>query len=181
MPAISSFLAAAAITTTLGQAFTQSQAIESRGDYETEVYRTNTRLANLQAEDAIQRGDEDSDTHKEQVKVLIGRQRAILAAQGIEINADSGSPISIQEETAALGALDALTIRNNAWRESWGFKVQAADFEARANFAEIEARNNASNTLLTGGLQALNTGLNLGYYRQIGKPTTTTPTPTTVK
>jgi len=178
MGAAASILTVSSIATTGLQTFSQYNAVKSQGEYQKNVYETNARFANVQAEDAIRRGDKNSESHLKQVRALIGGQRATLAAQNVEI--DSGSPLAVQMDTAGIGALDALEIRNNAWRESWGFKVQSADFQSKARFAMLEARNKANNTLLTGGLQALNSGLNMAYYRQIGNPSTTTTTPTTI-
>ena len=79
-------------------------------------------------------------------KQLIGRQRAVLAANGVDVN--EGSAVDIQVDTAGIGKLDELTIRSNAAREALGYRYQA--YNARvagenyiadaANFA-IQAEN----------------------------------------
>jgi hypothetical protein len=105
----------------------------------------------LQAEDALERGREEESRHRFGVRRFAGSQRAALAGQGIDIS--SGSAADIQEETAVLGELDTLTIRNNAAREAWGYRTQAElTRQFGANAAE-NLRNQARGTLLTGGAQ----------------------------
>lgn len=139
----------------------QASALRSQGAYERQTFETNSRLAAIQAEDAIRRGDKEATELKKNTKRLIGSQRAALAAQGLDLEADDA--LAIQQETAELGAQDALTLKNNAWREGWGFRVQAQDSASRGAFAEVTAKNTARNTLLTGGLNAARE-LAGGYY-----------------
>jgi hypothetical protein len=44
----------------------------------------------------------------------------------------------VQADQAYLGELDALSIRNNAQREAWGFKMEATDLRKRAEIARKE-------------------------------------------
>lgn len=144
--------AAAGGISAIGSSYAQSQAMKSQGEYERMTMDANARLANIQAEDTIKRGNKEAAEHIKQTKKLIGSQRAAMAAQGIEVNADSA--LDIQAETAAMGELDALTIRNNAWREAWGYRVSASDLSFRGRFAEMAARGQSRQTLVTGGMQA---------------------------
>jgi hypothetical protein len=138
----------------LAAAYQQSETMKAQGDFQRQQFETNARLAEMQAQDTIKRGDEDAAAYKKQVKQVIGSQRAAMAAQGIEL--DSGSALDIQEETAGIGALDALTIKNNAWREAWGYRMQASSMAGQGAMAQIGARNDARNTMLTGGMNAAN-------------------------
>lgn len=150
----------------VGNAYAQSQALKAQGNFQKQAFETNSHLAELQAEDAIKRGDKEAGQIKAKARQMIGTQRAALAAQGIDVN--SGSARDIQEDTAAMSELDALTIKNNAFREAWGYKVQALDFRARGQFAELSARTQSRSTLLTGGMQAIGYGLQSGYYARGG-------------
>lgn len=133
-------------------AYSQASAIKAKGNYEKNQLQFNAQLAELQAEDAINRGNKDAALKKKQTKQVIGSQRAALAAQGIEVNSDTA--LEIQQDTAGLGAEDVQTIKNNAAREAWGYRVQANDYSNQAAFTAIAAKNDARQTLLTGGLQA---------------------------
>jgi hypothetical protein len=151
----------------LGQGIGQSMAVKARGDYEEFIARQNADLAERDAKEITKRGDKASSDYKNQVNQLKGQQRSSMAAQGIDIN--QGSAAEIQKETATLGALDALQLKNNAWREAFGMRGQANQYRAQARMTGISARNEARNTLLTGGMQALSSGAKAAYYLPSGK------------
>lgn len=134
-----------------GEAFTQSRALREQARFERQRSLQNARLADLQAQDATRRGDETSRVINERTARLIGRQRAALAAQGQDL--DEGDALAIQEETAQLGELDALTARMNAFREAWGYGIQADQYRSDARTIRRAGRTAARNTLLSGGLR----------------------------
>lgn len=140
------------MASSLSGAYAESQALKTQGKYEQAQAETNARLSDMQAEDAIRRGDKDAKNYGAKVKQTIGAQRARMAAQGIEI--DDGSALDIQGDTAAIGAEDVMTIKNNAWREAWGFRAQSNQFRTEGRFANHRARTMAKQTLITGGIQA---------------------------
>jgi len=135
----------------LASSIQQSQAIRQQGNYQKNQLQFNAQVAELQANDATNRGNKEVSTKKKQAKQIIGSQRAALAAQGIEVNEDTSS--LIQQDTAGLAAEDISTIKNNAWKEAWGYRVQALDYNSQAGFAQISSKFNANQTMLTGGLQ----------------------------
>jgi len=138
-------------------AYSQAQAYEAQGYYQKKMSKINASFAEMEAEDAIKRGDREAGDVRRRGKKIHGAQRAALAAQGIDI--DSGSALDIQDEARSMTEQDALTVRNNAWREAWGYRVQASNATAEGRMAQLTARGNARNTLLTGGLQATSYGL----------------------
>lgn len=131
-------------------AYSQSRAMKMQGQYQENQLNFNSKLAELQAEDATIRGNKEADIKRKQTKQVIASQRAALAAQGIEVNEDTA--LQIQQDTAGLGAEDVQTIKNNAWREAWGYKVQALDYSGQAKYAKNSAKFNSRQTILTGGL-----------------------------
>lgn len=139
------------------QSFSQSQAEKDAGRQVRSAYEFNAKMADLQAEDAVARGKEASDKSRRDTKRLIGAQRAAAAASGIEV--DSGSALDLQLDAAGFGAMDALTIKNNAAREALGYKAQALDYRSRGAMAEANAKTAAAGTLLTGGIRAFDIGL----------------------
>jgi len=161
MPVLLPALLASTAITTIGQSISSAISTKAMGEAQKATFETNARMAKLQAEDAIKRGDKAAALHAQKVKKLIGAQRAAYAGQGVDISI--GSPLDIQEETAELGALDVLTIRNNAYREAWGYRAQALDYTTQGKFASLEAKARARNTLLTGGLNTLNLGVQAAY------------------
>lgn len=147
-------------------AYSQSKAQKSEGAYQAQQFETNSRIANLQADDAIFRGNQDAARHKQQVKKVIGAQRAAMGAQGIEINADSA--LDVQADTAGLGAIDEATIKNNAFREAWGYRVAGADYASQAEFARLSAANKSRNTILTAGMNIVG-DIGTAYSKSKGK------------
>lgn len=109
----------------------------------------NAAVADLQGKDAIERGAEEESRFRTSVRGAIGSQRANIAAGNVDVS--FGSAVDVQADAAFLGELDALTIRTNAARESWGYKVQAEDYRKRADitrkegvYLEQAGRQNAS-------------------------------------
>lgn len=116
------------------------------GKAQSQIAGYNARVAEAQAVDAIERGELEESRQRSSTQQLIGSQRARLAAQGIEI--DSGSALEVQEDTAALGEMDALMIRNNAAREAWGYRTQAADYRNQGTIAKAQGTSQAIGTIL---------------------------------
>lgn len=140
----------------------QAGAARMKADYDKSVADSNAKLADYQAEDAIQRGDKESSKLNKAVSGLVGNQRANFAAQGIDVG--TGSASEVQRDTKFLGALDYLKIKTNAAREAFGYKVQAANYTSAGQFAYAAGQNEANNTILTGGLSALGSGIMAGRY-----------------
>jgi hypothetical protein len=106
------------------------------------------KMADLQAQDAIQRGNQAARRAEVATTGEVGRARARMAAGGVSIS--SGSALDVQVQDATFGELDAQTIRNNAMREALGYKTQAglSALAARARAQAIEGQ--AVDTLATG-------------------------------
>lgn len=139
---------------------------QTRSGKETKgIYDNNAQIADWQAQDALDRGVVNERISRRQTKQVIGSQRASLASQGVDIN--KGSALDVQADAAYLGELDALTIRNNAAKEAWGYKVQANDYRNKGKIAKREGMFGAFNTILgsAGSLLLSNYG---GYGRKTG-------------
>lgn len=144
-------------------AFAKASAIRAQADAAARALLANASLAAFGGSDALKRGARLSQDKLQQAKDLIGRQRASFAAQGVEVN--TGTPADIQADTAALGALDAEIIRENAAREFFAFRLQEINLQEQAAVTKIAAKGAARSTLITGGLNlvrgATQTGLGL--------------------
>lgn len=133
---------AGAATSAVG-AVKQGNAAKKQNDF-------NAGIADAQATDALARGREDEDRFRTEARRIRGSQRSALAASGVEV--DSGSALDVQADAASLGELDALTIRHNAEREAWGFRVDAEN-----------SRQQGRNAQSAGRMQALGTTIGTGY------------------
>lgn len=136
----------------------QRHAAEAKAqqyEYQAKVDENNRKVALWKAQDARARGAKDEAAHRVKVAQLKGRQRSALAASGVELG--GGSALDILGDTAALGELDALTIRSNAEREEYEQKVVASNLQANAGMKRMGATNariagkiNARTSLLAG-------------------------------
>jgi hypothetical protein len=145
----------------------QSKAMKAQGEYQSRILEDNAKISDFQAQEALKRGDREAKDLKKAGQQLIGSQRAALAAQGIDVNRDDAA--TVQSQTAGQIAEDAVTLKNNAWREAWGYRVEAQNQRQQAKFARQGAQTNARATLLTGGLQAVNSFADGAYKYYVKK------------
>lgn len=106
----------------------------------------NAQVAELQATDALARGQAEESQFRQSVRGLIGQQRTGFAGQNVDVG--SGSAADVQADAAFLGELDALTIRNNAAREAWGYRVDAQNARLGGQMQQSAARWGAAGTIL---------------------------------
>lgn len=155
-------LAAAALAlTAVGTAYSaygsiqQGKAQQAQMNYQAAVDRNNAVLAENQAKDAEKRGKEEERKRRMLTQSQISDQRVGFAANGIDLGSDSVTDTFA--DTAMIGELDALTIRNNAAREAWGYRVQGMNYSASAGMNTLAGKNartagyqSATSTLLGG-------------------------------
>lgn len=146
-------IALSQIAMTAVQTYGEVEASRTQDRFQRSQAAINSRLANMQAEDVIRRGEQDTVGIRRETRRLQGSQRAAFAGQGVDVN--SGSAALIQEETREFGEQDVVTARANAYREAWGLRVEASRIEARSRLESMALRNERRNTVLTGGLNAL--------------------------
>lgn len=112
------------------------EAQQRSAESQAELADYNAAVADLQAKDALDRGQEEEQRWRQKVRLMVGEQRAGQAASNVDVG--YGSAVDVQADTAFLGELDAMTIRNNAAREAWGYKVAGEDLRRRAQIARKE-------------------------------------------
>lgn len=119
------------------------------GNQADKLYQRNAQIAEIQAKDALARGRVEAKRARRQTEQVIGAQRTGFAAQGVDVN--RGSALDIQADAAYLGELDALTIRNNAAKEAWGYRTQADDLRFQGAVAKQEGQFGAFKTIIGAG------------------------------
>jgi hypothetical protein len=120
-------------------AYSSAKNQKKQGEYQAQIDRNNASAAEWQAADAVQRGNAAAATERRKGQQTLGTQRAAMAAAGLDIS--SGSALSILEDTDYFNEADQLTIKSNAAREAWGYKVQASHSMASANLRASAADN----------------------------------------
>lgn len=146
-----------------GAAVQQGNAANAAGKYNAQVAEMNATLADRRAKDALERGAVEEQQKRAQVAQLQGRQKAAMAANGVDLT--FGSPLDTLVDTAVLGDLDALTIRQNSAREAYDFRVQGVN--SRADGALSRANGRAAQTAgyLSAAGTVLGGGADIGKYR----------------
>lgn len=109
--------AVSVLSSTQGGAASQNQA-----NYQAAVAENNRIISEQNAQAATDAGEASSQTSQMRTAQQIGAKKAAAAASGVDIG--SGSPLDVIADTSRIGMLDALTIKNNAARAAYGYKVQ---------------------------------------------------------
>jgi len=152
-------------TADAASAYSESESIKAQGSYQRQMAQMNSALANEQASDASKRGEGAVRDLQKETRAKVGAQRAAAAASGVDVG--SGSAAQMQQDTELVAAQDALTIRNNAVREAWGYRTQATNIKSQGEFASLTARTQASQTLINGGMRAAGNALSAyGSYKE---------------
>lgn len=92
--------------------------------------RASAAFAEQRAREIRQAGAEEEAAHLRRVGQLRGRQRAALAAAGLDLT--EGSPLEILLGTELMSEIDARTIRENAEREAFAAEMDAFNFRTQA-------------------------------------------------
>jgi hypothetical protein len=100
--------------------------------------KENARRARMLASDALQRGEQKAGMVEIATTMRTGAQEVAYGHAGVDTT--SGSAARTIATTAMVGALDATIVRNNAFREAWGYELQARGLESAAREAEVAAR-----------------------------------------
>jgi hypothetical protein len=156
-----------------GSVYSSVTAQQIESDYKRQQLELNREMSEIQAKDAIIRGDRAAEAARAKTKRLIGSQRAALAAQGINI--EKGSALDVQTETAEFGAVDELTIKNNAWREAFGYRTQAMQLGNQAAQVGLSSNFAQRMTIATGGAQFVSGAATTAAYFGGGDKPKTVP------
>lgn len=107
------------------------QAYE-QGKFENDVSKFNAREQQNEATNTRNKSVEEENKQRRMTAELISKQRTESAAQGVDV--DSGSAFQLQQDSAMLGEVDAMTIKNN-------FDMRADMLESQAVLTRKEGKN----------------------------------------
>lgn len=140
---------------TLGLAGTimSVNGIKQEGRAEAKANQYNAAIMRQQAEDAKARGLEEQVSAARKNKQLLGQQRAMMAANGVDLS--SATPMELFTQTAEFGEEDRQTIIDNTNREVWGYNTQATLYDMAAKQAKKAAKRNTISTILGNGSNLL--------------------------
>jgi hypothetical protein len=123
----------------------------AQGKQDAATAETNRRLGVAQANDALLRGTKEETRYRRVIAQVAGQQKADFGARNVAV---SGTALDLLADTAQIGEEDALTIRNNAAREAWGYRNQASEASRWGANQLSNSRGQAIGTLLTEGSKA---------------------------
>lgn len=133
----------------------QSKALKQQAFYEQQIAGFNARIADMKEREAYANAEKDVNKVRRAKRQIIGSQRAAAAAQGIDIA--SGSALEIQQDTEIQAEEDVKEIRANAWKEAFGYKLEALQYRHKGAASALARKHQAKRTLIDSGLSAFNT------------------------
>lgn len=117
--------------------FYSSKMTKNQLAFEADISRINARLAELGARSAFEKGQQEVASLTLQAGQLKSRQRAAMAANGIDLG--EGSAAEIQASTEIMKEIDKNTLEANAVRSAWGYRVEASNLQSAAMMKEGSA------------------------------------------
>lgn len=144
--------AAGGVASAMG-AYSNARTQKAQLEAQAQAATSNAAVAATQARMALEMGEQQEAGQRMKTAALFSDQRAAMGANGVDMG--SGSPSEILASTKFMGERDALTIRDNAIRQAWGYKVGANNAltqaaSARAMAGSINPMVAAGSSLLTG-------------------------------
>lgn len=121
-------------------AVTQANAAADASDYNAAVNERNAQIAK-------NKGVAEEAAKRRETRRVLGKSRAAIGASGLQA---VGTPLAVLEETAAMGELDALTIRDNANKNQESYKMDANLDRMRAKAERQKGMFGAAGALLGG-------------------------------
>lgn len=153
-------IAAVAAVTAAAGAVTSGIASSNAASYSAQVAQNNATIASQNAAYATQAGQVKEQASRMKTAGVIGQQKAIQGASGLDVG--SGSNLDVRNSTADLGELDALTIRNNAAREAYGYQTTGQSYQAQAGLDKMTSSNDLTAGFISGGSSLLSSASSLG-------------------
>lgn len=107
--------------------------------YRAAVARVNKQVAEQNSDYALASGDKNAYRKGLETSFTLGKQTVAQGANGFDVN--SGTNVDVRDSTQAMGYMDQATIREEASRKAYGYRVKAASEEASAQMDEQAAVN----------------------------------------
>ncbi len=113
------------------------------------VAEANAQNAELQAQDALRRGEKDAQEIQRRAASFKSSQRVSLAAKGLDLG--YGTAADLQDQTDFFSQQDVATARTNARKEAWNLRAQRNNYQMEA--AASRPWMSSGSTLLAGAGQ----------------------------
>ena len=117
-------LSAVSAATAAYAGYTQAQTSKKIAEH-------NADVANIEAKDALARGEKAKIDARKRGSMIEGQQRTALASRGLDLS--EGSPIDILGQTSFFTQSDINIAGTNAKKEAWARQSQAANYQMSAD------------------------------------------------
>lgn len=117
----------------------QAAAISASDLYQAQVAENNAKIARQNAISTMQTGEISAENQELQDKAKTGTMVAAMGANGVDVNTGSNAQVRAGADQNTM--LDALTIRSNAARSAYGYRVEATSQKAQAGLDTQSAAN----------------------------------------
>lgn len=147
-----------AVQAIMGIGNTLSNTNSTATQYGTEamVASGNATLDQMAAQNATQRGIEGAQKYGRAFSQAFGQTKSDIIGSGTD--ATQGSALNRLNDLSSGGALDELTIRNNAANDAYGFNQKANQETTMSQLDLLKQKTAIGSGLLTAGLQGLKWG-----------------------
>jgi hypothetical protein len=113
------------------------QAASKNAAYQAAVAANNATIAQRNARTDIQAGETAATNEGLKTRAAVGTEKANQGASGVDVN--SGSAPAVRAGTQEVGLLDALTLRSDAAKRSYGQEVTATSETAQSGLETAES------------------------------------------
>lgn len=103
------------------------------------IARLNAQMMEQQTQAVFRSAEKDIVRKTMAAGQVKGKQRATLAANGIAVG--TGSAAEIQASTDLIKEMDTITMRQNATRQAWGYRMKAVGYEGEAYMAQANKQS----------------------------------------
>lgn len=107
----------------------------------------NATMSDYAAQDALRRGEEESQSAMRRARSIKSSQRVALAANGLDVG--YGTAQDLQDDTDFFGQMDSDTARYNASRDAWTARAGGQLSLAEGRAAAYQGGLQAGGTLLS--------------------------------
>ena len=134
-------------------AYDSASAQKTQLAYEANIAASNAALAHYQAQQTQVIADQQTAQQEMKTSQTFSSQRTSMAANGVDLS--QGSANEVLASTKYMGAVDAMTIQDNATRQAQAFNTEATNYSTESTM-DTSASNSinpnmaAGSSLLTG-------------------------------
>lgn len=121
--------------------YQQSQTTKKQAEY-------NAQVAEMGAQDAVRRGEEEAMKVQRKGATLKSAQRAAFGGRGLDLG--YGTAADIQDQTDFFTLSDMATTRSNAAKEAWNMRAQKRGYMGEGRADSLNALYRGSGSLLGG-------------------------------